>query len=201
MNKWLKDHGSITVNHPWLLHWQWSIKRFGSVAMLTLTNQHCPRSQQHQIPVLFLGDFNIAGKMNMWVITKGLWSGEHLYWLDTVMDVFTHRRPLPSTPLATRAEAGRGLRGTGQVGAVWFVGHSSLGISAADITLPLPLATGHRALTGHAGTSRAEINTYPTWNLKNVCIMWFTNCILLLLIQNYHDVECNCLENAPQNWI
>lgn len=84
--------------------------------------------------------------LSMRVITGSPQSGKHLYWLDTVMDVFTHRRPLPGTPLATGAKAGGGLWGAGQVGAVWFVSHSSLGISAADITRSLPLATGHRAL-------------------------------------------------------
>lgn len=49
-------------------------------------------------------------------------------------------------PLPTGAEAGGKLSGAGQVGAVGFVCHSSVDISAADITSPLSLATGHGAL-------------------------------------------------------
>lgn len=125
-------------------------------------------------------------------ITGGPQSGKHLYWLDTLMAVLTHGRPLPGTPLATRAEASGRLRGAGQVGAVRFVSHSSLGISAADITRPLPLAAGHWAL---------EDMRIKVQFKENVCIMWFTNSIPLPLLQNYDEVEGDCLENAPQSTV
>lgn len=66
--------------------------------------------------------------------------------IANIVRCFTHRRPFPCTPLATRAEAGRWFRRAGQVGTVWFISHSSLSISAADITCLLSLATRHRAL-------------------------------------------------------
>lgn len=70
----------------------------------------------------------------------------HLCWLDTVEGCSTHGRPLAGAPLAAGAEAGGCLGGAGKVGTLRFVGHSSLGISAADVTGPLPFATRHWAL-------------------------------------------------------
>lgn len=58
----------------------------------------------------------------------------------------THWGPLAGSPLAAGAEAGGQLRGAGQVGALRLVGHSPLGVSAADVAGALPLAAGHRAL-------------------------------------------------------
>lgn len=58
----------------------------------------------------------------------------------------THWGPLAGSPLAAGAEAGGQLRGAGQVGALRLVGHSPLGVSAADVAGALALAAGHRAL-------------------------------------------------------
>lgn len=142
----LKDHGSIAIITGSLTASYSRRWCFSDIRVHSCHAEIHESAQDHSSskwPFCFSVIFNIVGKMNMWVITQ---SGKHLYWLDTVMAVFTHRRPLPSAPLATGAEAGWGLRRAGQVGTVWLLSHSSLGISAADITRPLPLATGHWAL-------------------------------------------------------
>lgn len=55
----------------------------------------------------------------------------------------THWGPLASSPLATGTKADGQLWGAGQVGTLRLVGHSPLGVSAADIAGALPFAAGH----------------------------------------------------------
>lgn len=65
-------------------------------------------------------------------------------------------------PLAAGAETGGRLRGAGQVSAVRFISHSSVGISAADVTLSLPFTAGHRALD-HSGEGKQSWDKYLTY--------------------------------------
>lgn len=89
----------------------------------------------------------------------------------TLSGFLTHRRPLPGTPLATRAEAAGRLRRARQVGTVRLVGHSSLGISAADVALPLPLATGHGALQDmHTQAERGWIFNWRIFKKKRTAV-------------------------------